>query len=654
MMAPYAIAHMRIGLKLAEHGYSFAADQRARIYLTNALEGPQNFSDRLAFDAPALAHEAHAVNIVKRQHRFTILLGNPPYSNFGQLNTSEFILTLLDDYKRGLHERKINLDDDYIKFVRLCEHILARAGAGICGLITNNSYLDGVTHRQMRKHLSDRHTRIWLLNLHGSATLRERCPDGSVDENVFDIRQGVSIAFLLKAEDDSDGAAIEHLDLWGTREHKQETLSRTRLCDMSAGQFRVTPPYHFFVPKDFSARAEYDCFLRLRDLFVVDNTGIQTKRDALTIHFTPQELCHALNDVMALAEGELRARYHLPEDGRDWQVAAAKADVGQELDESMISRILYRPFDWRWTYFTGTTKGFLAYPRRDTMRDMLKPNRALVTVRLNGAEDDFVALVADGLVEKGSLPRGNYSVFPLYHYAGEPDDGESLWQEQRVANVGSAALLCLAGALGIGVNESEFRENVTPESIFDYTYAVLHSRAYRSRYAAFLEVEFPRVPVPSSLTLFREMAAIGSKLVKMHLMDWVPLDRAETHFVGQGAPPLVEKVSYSKGTVWLDKARTFGFEGVPEEVWGFCLGGYQVCKKWLKDRQAKGGKNPGPGRVLTDEHIDHYQRIVVAIHETIRLMGEIDDVIEEHGGWPDAFVTEPLDDGDEEAPGPFP
>ena len=196
MMAPYAIAHMKVGLKLFETGYRFGSDERARIYLTNALEPPQDFSDRLSFDAPALAHEAQAVNAIKRQQRFTVVIRNPPYAGISS-NMSESAQRIVDAYRKvdgaALNERKLWLQDDYVKFIRTAQMTIESATAGVFGFITNHGYLDNPTFRGMRQSLMGTYARLRMLDLHGNANKREQSPDGSEDKNVFAIRQGVAI-----------------------------------------------------------------------------------------------------------------------------------------------------------------------------------------------------------------------------------------------------------------------------------------------------------------------------------------------------------------------------------------------------------------------------------------------------------------------------
>lgn len=178
-----------------------------------------------------------------------------------------------------------------------------------------------------------------------------------------------------------------------------------------------------------------------------------------------------------------------------------------------------------------------------------------------------------------------------------------------------------------------------PRDLFEYIYAVLHSPDYRNRYAEFLKSDFPRIPTPATRAAFTALAALGRKLVGLHLLrpeDAPILKTPDIRFAGSGEAR-VEKgyPEYKNGKVMINASRWF--EDVPRATWEFHVGGYQVCEKWLKDRAGKGGKKPGPGRVLTDDDILHYRRVVTALTETSRLMAEIDTEIERQGGWPGAF-----------------
>jgi len=633
MMAPYAIAHMKIGLKLAETGYRFGTEERARIYLTNALEPWQKQLPLIGFNA--LAHEAAAVNEVKRHKRFSVVIGNPPYSNFGQLNKIPFILELLSDYKRGLNERKINLDDDFIKFVRMSQHLLDKTGIGILGMITNNVFFDGITHRKMREVLASSFGRIAVIDLHGSAKKVEASPDGETDENVFDIQQGVGISIFAKQLKPSPGVVL-HADIYGDRESKYRRLAQAPVS-VAFSPLQPPPPNYFFVPKNFSNQAEYERGWRTKDIFLTNGDGIETKRDNLTIQFQSRIVEEAVSDIKNLADSALRAKYQLPDDGRDWKVAAAKQDVLKS--KGLVVPIAYRPFDIRFTYFTGRSRGFIAYPRAELSEQLLAPqNLGLVVNRFVKLEYFAHVFVINCIADKHLLETANSCVSLNPLYSAPQTDGHLLFSKVRRTNFAPAFLSDIASSLGFPQNGTDaLPAALTPEDIFHYAYAVFHSPGYRSRYAEFLKIDFPRLPLTGNLELFRALARLGGELTALHLLESPKLDQPTTEFIGKSNE--VVRIGWSDNTVWIDAPAkkkdvtqapgSSGFRGVSEAVWNFHIGGYQVCQKWLKDRK---------GRTLTDEDIAHYHKIVISLTETIRLMAEIDEVIETHGGWPGAFA----------------
>lgn len=379
MMAPYAIAHMKIGLKLYETGYRFGSDERARIYLTNSLEPPQDFSDRLAFDAPALAHEAQAVNAIKRRQHFTVVMGNPPYSNFGQLNRIPFILRLLDDYKRGLDERKINIDDDFIKFIRFCQWKLSGDHPSILGLITNNSYIDGLTHRRMRESLLQSFQNIRIIDLHGNISAKEISPDGSADENVFDIKQGVAISIMSKLNNRAGQAEVFNTDIFGSRESKYKTLMvHIPLIERLDHLPKVTIPNFFFTPRRLDYKEEYETGFALNDCGLMLAYGIQTKQDALFVSFSKGELEDrlraVLKDMHILGPEKTTRKYGLG-NSSGW---SAERLIGLHYDSTKIRQILYRPFDVRWIYYDPQALG---RARFETLRHMLVDNVGLIVMR---------------------------------------------------------------------------------------------------------------------------------------------------------------------------------------------------------------------------------------------------------------------------------
>ena len=634
MMAPYAIAHMRLGLKLFETDYKFAAEKtRANVYLTNSLEpagevGPSRQFEQLA---PALAHEAKAVNDIKWNKRFTVVIGNPPYSNFGMMNKIPFILNLLDDYKRDLGEKKLNLDDDFIKFIRFGQYLITQTGIGILGLITNNTYIDGITHRQMRNSLLGTFDRLFIINLHGSAAKKETCPDGSKDENVFDIQQGVGISILISKE--SLLKTVFHSDIWGLREHKYECLSRSLCLTNTASNIHPCEPQFFFVPKDFSGTEDYMRWPSLVEVFKKNGPGVKTERDGVSIHWTLKEVRAAVESFRVLPDGELRERFGLGSDSRDWKVANAKADVLAHRSEDLFRRILYRPFEYRYTWYSGQTRGFIGTPGYPVMKNMLQPN-AIGLLAMRQFEYDvpeycyFLATPTLTECRVFVSNRGIANLFPLYLY--EESNGRfALPENGPRANFREVFLRELASNLGLAFDDQfGLPKSLTPKAIFYYAYAIFHSPNYRKRYAEFLKIDFPRLPLTSNLEMFHTLSRLGGELVSLHLMESDRLNIPATKWQGSKPSCEVEKITYSDDTVWINKGRSEGLRGVPENVWNFHIGGYQVCDKWLKDRK---------GRVLSAEDINHYQKIVVALNETIHLMKEIDEVIDQHGGWPGAF-----------------
>ncbi len=621
MMAPYAIAHMKIGLKLHETGYRFGSDERARIYLTNSLEPPHDFSDRLAFDAPALAHEAKAVNAIKREQRFTVVIGNPPYS--ASISEPDWLMKALEQWKQGLNETKIDLNREEWKFLRLGQILCGKASLGLLGFVINRDYLDGVAKRKMRESLQESFPYRLIVDLNGDVK-------GNIaDQNVFEITQGVCITILCRG----DGDQHRFFSVIGNRDEKYSILSDKVALDRHLISFTPTPPYFRWIPpagqRSADAENEYLQWYPVNELFQVYSSGIQTKRDGLCIHFSEKDLWSTVTRLNELTVAAARKEFDLPPDGRDWTVAAAKADISASgPNKRYITRLLYRPFDIRFTYWTGRTKGFAAYPRREVMQHVVgRHNIGMIFNR---------QVVGDGVSHFGvsRLPichgtfylgnKGQDYFAPLFIVRDDLISRSNPLLEPNFSTQFASALADVWRRTA---------DKPAPSDVFNYAYAVFHSPIYRRRYEEFLKRDFPRLPLTGDAKLFQILARLGGELVALHLMESALLNRHLSDFLGRRRPE-VERVSYDNKTIWIDKEQVCGFQGVPEVVWEFRVGGYRVCEKWLKDRK---------GRVLSTEDIDHYQRIVVALSETIRLMKEIDKVIEKHGGWPGAFSTDNVD-----------
>lgn len=630
MMAPYAISHMKIGLKLAETGYRFGTEERARIYLTNALEPWVKQLPLIGFDA--LAHEAAAVNEIKRHKRFLVIIGNPPYSIRSGNLTNE-ARRLVEPFKfingqriveKGALQLEKNLNDDYVKFFGLVHELLANQSVGIVGLITNHAFLDNPTFRGFRWSLLSKFSRVQLLDLHGNSKKKEQVPAGYANENVFDIQQGVGVSILLRHKKDGALGDVLLAEQWGNREEKYRALEAGRF------DYRVIEcpaPWFKLSVQDARRAAEFSSYVSLTEAMPLTSTGIKTHRDAFVIDFDDEPLRERVAKFRSgVTDAAIANEFGLA-DTYGWKLGEARRRIRARSDwQDAFQLCLYRPLDQRHIYYHAD---LVELPRSDCMQHLAGGrNLALLTTR-QVTSPPFNHVTATRLVSEMktcSHDRGT-NCFPLYLR----DDGSALrFGAERRLNFSAGFLRALSRALGISDSQPNgVPSGLTPEDIFHFAYAVFHSPGYRSRYAEFLKTEFPRVPLTGNVELFRELARLGGELTALHLLESPRLDQPIADLIG-GRSPHVEKISWSDNTVWVDKTQATGFHGVPEDVWNFHIGGYQVCEKWLKDRK---------GRVLSSNDIAHYHKIVAALSETIRLMADIDRVIDQHGGWPGAFAV---------------
>ena len=610
LMASYAVAHIKLDMLLAETGYQHNTDKRLHIYLTNSLEESNN-EPRTLF-AQWLSREATEANVIKRDYPVMVMIGNPPYSISSQ-NKGAWISTLVADYKRELNERKINIEDDYIKFIRLGQFYVDKNGSGILAYISNNSFIDGITHRQMRRSLMDSFDDIYILDLHGNTRKQEVTPNGSKDENVFDIMQGVSINIFVKTGRKNKGelATIYHHDVYGERDYKYSILNDYSLSAMSWNVLSPAEPYYFFVPKDFSVQDEYEGGFKVDELMIVCNSGIQTKRDDFVYQFSQQGIEHIVKSLQVLDIEESREKLSVGDDGIAWKVSWAKQDVSK--NKGTFSTVLYRPFDLRWTYYTGKSSGLMARPRMPEAAYMLKENIALLAVRNTRRDLSNNYFVANTLVDKDGISSfDNCRFYPLYIYK------ENMGKEERIVNFNKD----LYDSIAKGLNylpcyddnvlidpTSEYSGVLYPQDLFDYIYAVLHSPSYRERYKEFLKIDFPRIPYPTDWEKFRDLVEKGEELRHLHLMEDLP------HSTGISFPVSgtmqVDCYRWEQNRVYINSEQYF--EGVPESAWNFYIGGYQPAQKWLKDRK---------GMTLSFEDVKHYQRIIYVLLQNRQIDGK--------------------------------
>jgi len=630
LMAPYAVAHLKLGMQLQDTGYKFTSDQRLGIYLTNTLEEATKKSERLF--AAWVADEANAAAKIKRDKKIMVVLGNPPYSGVSANRSKDdngeltFIGKLIEDYKEvdgnPLRERKHWLQDDYVKFIRFAEWRIKKTGYGVVGLITNHSYLDNPTFPGMRQHLLKSFNEIYILDLHGNLKKKEHAPDGSEDKNVFDIQQGVAILLCVKNDGDSSIARVFHSELWGPRELKYEYLDTTSFEETAWKETKPKAPSYFFVHKSEAFVAEYENGWRIPEIMAVNVTGIVTSRDRFIIDFADKPIIERVETFLDsnLTDQEVKACLELSENYA-WRVSNARKQLAQEKNwKSLFTDVLYRPFDLRRILYHDA----VVWRRRDeVMRHMLESkNLGLILGRAGaviGDDEWNIVAVTRNIIDFNIFRRGGGQLHPLFLMWDNSSSQRTLHEDkERHPNLNPAFLKALSERLQLPQEGPHaLPKGITPEDIFHYTYAVLHSPTYRTRYAEFLKIDFPRLPLISNLKLFRALAGKGAELVALHLLESPKLHNFITEFPQKG-DNVVEKVQYTDEDkrVWINKCQYFG--GVPKEVLEFHIGGYQVCEKWLKDRK---------GRKLSYDDIQHYQKIVVALNETIRLMAEIDALI---------------------------
>ena len=659
LIAPYAVAHLKLGLLLQELQYTFTAQQRLGVYLTNTLDEALKTSEVLL--GKFIVEEAQEAAAIKKERPILVVLGNPPYSghsanrseyvefvppgnaytveteggivtrkagkNGAKVVRKTFIGKLIEDYKQvdgqplGEQNSKM-LQDDYVKFIRFAQWRIARTGEGVIGYVTNHGYLTNPTFRGMRQHLMQTFDTIYVYDLHGNSRKKETAPDGSKDENVFDIQQGVAIVLCLKERGNAHPAEVFHAEAWGAEQRKYEILSQTDVTTTTWQKLQPVSPFYLFTPQDTHLLPEYEHGWKVTDIFAKYSSGLNTLHDDFAIAFTKEALIAILKDAAdkSISDDNFKQKYHIS-DSRDWKLTICRTKLtNRNIDDMVndITKCLYRPFDERWILLNDI---FVGYPRWETTRHFLASNSlgfatTRQTIRSLSVWPSRIPFGQHKIVD----PYDRSYIFPIYLY---PDEitGQTTIDTERRPNLSPVFLKTLAEKFKLPQTKPHaLPQGITPEDIFHYIYAVFHSPTYRARYAEFLKIDFPRLPLTSDLDLFRDLAAFGRQLVALHLLDATaaPVLQMPITLFPVSGDNAVEKIWYDAEArrIYINKRQYFA--AAPPEVWAFRVGGYQVCDKWLKDRK---------GRQLTFDDIRHYQRIIVALAETLTLMAALDERI---------------------------
>jgi predicted helicase len=646
LMAAYTVAHMKLGLQLQDLGYDFKKDERLRIFLTNTLDKAHEMHEPQM--AKFLSDEANAANTVKRDTPVMVILGNPPYSGHSA-NTGEWINELLRGTDttgsplkdcqscntanyfqvdgESLNERNPKwLNDDYVKFIRFSQWRINKTGQGILGFVTNHGYLDNPTFRGMRQALMQEFDEIYLVDLHGNSKKKEKHPDGSNDKNVFDIQQGVAIGIFVKHQNkkaivptlqrgnSSDNALalrdagasevtfprqsvgtinlakVYHAHLYGERKTKYQWLEEKDIKNTEWAELKPQAPFYLFSPQNTNLLKEYLTAFKITEIMPINSVGIVTGQDKKTI---------ASNQDIA-------------------KTLARK----NNLTENTIKSVLYRLFDKRYILYSDSV---VTRCRKEVMQHMLlNENLGLITCRQQSQQSLGWGLlgVTDCIIESCAISNKTKEIntlFPLYIYPTTKNDLVSDIETQetvRKANFSESFIKDLETRLNLKFiveDKGDFKKTISALDVFHYIYAVFHSPTYRMRYAEFLKIDFPRLPLTSDKNLFQQLADLGEQLVQIHLMNAEIENNYSFPIKGDNK---VEKVEYKDHKVYINKTQYF--DNVTLEVWEFHIGGYQVCQKWLKDRK---------DRQLSHEDLESYLYILAALEKTQTLMTEIDETL---------------------------
>ncbi|MEB2819115.1 type ISP restriction/modification enzyme [Campylobacter upsaliensis] len=626
---PYIVARLKLGQILRKSGFKDFSEADFQIYLNNTLDLEKNANFDMFMPLVNLDQEWQKARDVKHDKNLLVILGNPPY-NAKSKNKGKEILELLKIYKENLNETKINLDDDYIKFMRFAQWKLLEQGqknifeanSGLMGFITNNSFLDGRTHRKMRESLYKSFDEIYILNLHGSDK------DAKNDENVFDIKIGVCISLFIKYKNEpSKGATIFYASTAQKGIFKRaekfallEDISQRGLNSIKWEELSLNEPYFWFVPKSFESEEYEDFWALARDkaltgggggkaVFLGYGSGNQAERDKICIHLNENSLKQTLQDFKDLSVEKLKDKYTL-KDSRDWSVERAKSDIvanckKDEEFQKKIIKINYRPFDSRWTFFTAKSKGFWGTPSSLSQHFLNGKNLGLTFVKFGKGSDHTSAFINNGLVERCQLvghSSGCY-ITPLYLYD----------IEGKTPNFTPEFLAYKA--------KHKILKDKNEEQILAFIYANLYNPKYRSKYLEYLKIGFPKVSFEVSVKEFERFEKLGSELIKLHLMQEIPQDEIDFIFLKESKKPNFKIAKYQEKERFVENKiilnEDLAISPIGAEIWNYTIGGYQVLKQWLKYRK---------DYVCTKEELEHLLKICKILKKTIEIQGKLSEV----------------------------
>ncbi len=666
LIAPYAIAHLNLSQAFKEEFKKPLKENDAlQIILTNTLIQPSEIAAHRGLQ-PIFEKELSNAQEIKKDEKILIITGNPPYSGASSneglfewevratygiepefqtieieknVKLTDKIQTLLNNIqkqkesgsKNALKElKKLHskyklqneknpkwLLDDYVKFMRFAQNKIKSLGHGLFGFISNNGFLDNPTFRGLRRSLLECYDELYILNLHGNARKKEETPQGAKDENVFNIMQGVSInLFVKKAQ--TTKQKIFYYDVYGERAEKYAFLAQNDLNSIEWLELTPREPFYLLIPQETPLLDEYEQGFSVQDMFQVGGTGICSQRDHVVFHKDKESLLKLLKDFSTLEPSELRRIYKIKKDGRDWRLEYAIRDVRANADnlEEYIVLCQYRPFDFYYTYYTGKSKSFIAYPRSEVFKHMLPPpppqpnpktpnqtrkNVALITSRrFCQSQKSGVGFVSNKISDLRTwtcpgMEGGDY-VNPLYH---NPNYTENFTPEFR------------------SFIDKHYSHSFEPLEVLGYIYALLYSPNYRKRYEEFLKADYPKILFTNNKDLFRVLSLLGIELIGLHVLNKEILNHSfeklkdatigESYYKEERNPIISKKPSHNEPEQRLYINHSAYFRGVSKEIYNYMIGGYCVLDKYLKSHKNEPCK------------FDHVSKIIKVIARTIEI-----------------------------------
>ncbi|EAJ7836260.1 DNA methyltransferase [Campylobacter jejuni] len=630
LIAPYTIAHLKISQSFKEEFNSpLNDDESLKIALTNTLYSKsiskeQNDQNTL-FTLIDLTREFKKAQKIKEE-QILIITGNPPYSGassnkglyedeikisyglepskanlskeqkkyinlYFQEKTKQNTSTFKAIYEKHKLENEKNpkwLLDDYVKFIRFAQSKIDSQENGIFAFISNNSFLDNPTFRGMRYSLMQSFDKIYILNLHGDTRKKEKAPDGSKDDNVFDIMQGVSINIFIKQNSKAKNTNIYYHDLYGKRKDKYEFLYENDLNSIKWTLVKNNDPFYLFLPQNNDLLEEYNKGISVKDIFMLSSVGIVSAKDSILISTNTEKLKQQIHDYY------------------------------NEFDKKNIKEIAYRPFDTQKIYYDIKK---VERPRIETMEHFLEnENIGLMIGRQFSAigSDIFdIVFCTDKITDLNFYRRGGEQIFPLYLY---PTTRSKKFLKKENPNFNeenfTSKIENFKESFRTFIDEL-YKEKFSPEDILGYIYAVLFHKIYREKYLDFLKIDFPKIPFTKDKNTFKNLSKLGLKLINLHLLknDELDFNVGEALFKDiKNKNFKIQKIKYNKDTKELFINESLYFSKVSLEIYEFKIGGYAVLDKYLKSHK--------------EEDIDHnhFTLIIQTLNETLKIQDEISKI----------------------------